>query len=583
MRRRAFGLILGVALVAFPALVQVSPAGALNGDTLVSVGSPDQPFAQNKQNEPAVAIDASNEMVVAAGANDEIDMEACNAGDDTTCPFTPGVGSSGIYFSFDGGHTWGQPTYTGYTARNCLGAVGDDAGCTPEQGPIGTLPWYSENGLVSDGDPALAFGPVPEDGSFSWDNGSRLYYANLTSGFPGNNALKGFEGIAVSRTDDVEAASAGDKNAWMAPVIASKQASATFSDKEQIWVDNASSSPHFGNAYICFARFQGNGAAPMMVLTSTNGGDTWATKQVSRAAAVPPSHWGQSGCSIRSESDGTVRVFWEEFQSPFTFMPPVGTFYTVTSTDGGTSWTRPRALMEATDSCGALQFDGGFFRCVSDGIAGARADLAAAPSVDVANGAPDGADATDELVMSWVDASDGTDHEHVMVSYSTNGRRWSEPVSVESFGDRGYYAAPALSPDGSDLYIVYNAFTTPFRDDTTSARGLVGVVLHADIGSDGVPTTWTELHRSPPGDPRASTQNNLVMEFLGDYVYAAATNDYGVAVWNDVRNGADCPAVDAWRAEMQADPSQYPAGRPAVQQDCPATFGNSDIFGFTSA
>jgi hypothetical protein len=581
VRNRVFLLLVGAAVLTLFA-VPVAPAGAADGDTLVSVGSPASPFAQNKQNEPTVAIDANHPNVVVAGSNDEIDIEACNAGLDTTCPFTSGVGTSGVYISLDSGATWVQPTYTGYSARNCLGAPGGDdttAPCVPQNdGPIGTIPWYYENGLISDGDPALAFGPAPGANGFDWSNGSRLYYANLTSGFPGNSGLKGAEGIGVSRTDDVAAAAAGDKNAWMPPVIASKQASATFSDKEQIWADNASSSPFFGNAYICFGRFQGSGAEAMTVLTSRDGGDSWATKQVSSAAAVPPSRWGTSGCTVRTDSQGTVYVFFEQFMNPEVFPNPIGTHLVVRSFDGGARWTRPVAIGTTHDPCPLLVFDATSNRCVMDGIAGARSDLSGSPSVTIANGAPTGADATDELVRTWVDAAT-TNAEHVMVSTSFDGVHWTDPVHVESSGDRGYYTAPALSPDGTDLYLVYNAFTAPLANDTTSVRGLVGVVMHADVAADGSLSTLTELHRGAVGDPRGSAQNNIIIEFLGDYVYAAATNSYGVAVWNDMRNGADCPAVNTWRAAMAADHSTYPAGRPAIQQDCPATFGNSDIYG----
>jgi hypothetical protein len=448
-------------------------------------------------------------------------------------------------------------------------------------GPIGTLPWYYEEGLASDGDPAVAFGPRPgPDGTFSWANGSRLYYANLTANFSAERdeaAFKGFEAIYVSRTDNVQAAAAGNKDAWMRPVRVSKQSSTTFADKEQIWADNAASSPHFGNAYVCYAAFRSGpgAAAPLVVATSRDGGDSWATKQVSPAHNVAPTRWGQSGCTVRTDSDGVVYVFYEQFQSPFRFLPPMGTHMLVKSFDGGRSWTRPQALYRITDPC--FFVDPVISRCVEDGVAGARNDLSGAPSADIANGAPTGADATDEIVVTWADGRDGLNHEHVMVSYSTNrGASWSAPRAVESSGDRGYYSAPALSPDGTDLYLVYNAFTTPFRTNTTDPRGLVGVVLHANIGAGGAPSGWTVLHRGAVGDPRGSSQNNLQAEFLGDYVYAAATRTYGAAVWNDARNAAVCPAINAWRAALRAGSTAPP---PAPNVDCPARFGNTDIFG----
>jgi hypothetical protein len=196
--------------VAVAAAVLAAP-GALathGGSTEVTVGSPDGLFPQNKQNEPSVAINPIAPNIVAAGANDEIDLEACNVADDTTCPFTAGVGVSGVYFSTTSGDSWQQPTYSGWTARDCLGVAGTSADtCAAHVGPIGTLPRYYENGLVSDGDPAVAFGPKPgAGGTFAWSNGWRLYYANLSSNFSAERSeaeFKGFEAIAVSRLDDI--------------------------------------------------------------------------------------------------------------------------------------------------------------------------------------------------------------------------------------------------------------------------------------------------------------------------------------------------------------------------------------------
>ena len=574
-----------LATVAAALALTASGAMAVPGDREVSVASPSTRFSQNKQNEPAVAMDANHELVLAAGANDNIDMEACNAGDPTTCPFTPGVGVSGIYFSFDGGVHWTQPEYTGLTASDCLGP----AACTAHPGLIGTLPWYFENGLVSDGDPALAFGPRPGPGGFSWTNGSRLYYANLTSnlGSKKDETFKGFEAIYMSRTDNPQAAAAGGpagKAAWMQPVQVTKQSSATFSDKEQIWADNAASSPHFGNVYVCLAKFVGS-SAPMVVATSRDGGTTWSEQHVSPAHNVAAKHFGQSGCTVRTDSHGVVYVLWEEFQNAAKVgFPTTGTHFLVKSFDGGATWTKPMELYTVVDPCFALNFDGTGLRCVEDGLAGARNDLAASPSVSIANGAPTGAGATNRIVNAWADGRNGVNNEAVMFTTSTAGGvpgSWTAPRPIQTAGDRGLYAAPAISPTGTNVWVVYNAFTTPFRNDTTSPRGLVGVVEHASVAGGAV-GGFTPVHRGAVGDPRASSQNNLVLEFLGDYVYAAAGNTYATAVWNDVRDGAVCPAINAWRAGVQTATTADDTPRPAPQRDCPATFGNTDIFGWTS-
>jgi hypothetical protein len=252
------------------------------------------------------------------------------------------------------------------------------------------------------------------------------------------------------------------------------------------------------------------------------------------------------------------------------------------STDGGKSWTKATSVQNVVDPCFFIDPVQG--RCVEDGVAGARNDLAAAPSVDIANGAPTGAGATNEIVDAWADGRDGLNHEHVMISRSVNGgTTWSTPLAIETPGDRGLYAAPALSPDGTDLYVVYNAFTTPYSENTTAPRTLVGVFKHADI-TGGVLGLFSTLNRGTPGDPRGSSANSLVAEFLGDYVYAVATNTYGAGVWNDTRNAPDCPAIDAYRASLQ--PGGSPTPPPAPQQDCPplpSQFGNSDIFGVSIA
>ena len=145
----------------------------------------------------------------------------------------------------------------------------------------------------------------------------------------------------MSRTDDPQSAAAGNKDAWLTPVVISKQSSTTFSDKEQIWADNASSSNYFGTVYVCWAAFRGqelspNAApAPLIVGVSHDGGDTWTTQQITAAANngnVNP----MDGCTVRTDSSGTAYVFGVGTVSSLGHQP-----YELMSrsTDGGASWS----------------------------------------------------------------------------------------------------------------------------------------------------------------------------------------------------------------------------------------------------
>jgi hypothetical protein len=537
---------------------------AAHADSLVTTGSPATTFPQNKQNEPGLALDQFNPTTLVAGANEEIDLAACGTGLTSNCPFTPGIGTSGVYFSPTSSLSFVQPTYTGFTARDQVTPAG---GHSP--GPIGTVPNYFEAGLVADGDPTLAFGPAPDSaGHFSYANGSRLYYSNLaanTATARTEQTFRGFEAVAVSHADNLASAMAGNNSAWSSPAIVTftRQSGTTFSDKPTVWADNAESSPFFGRVYVCYTQFKSqqlNGPAPVAVTYSTDGGDTWSHPVTLSASANNKNGTGRQGCSVRTDSTGRVYVFFESTKNGSSVQ------LMDRSDDGGAKWDTPRAIADVVDVGEPDPVSGDF---VFDGVAGARTD--SFPSVDIAGGAPTGANAPNTIAVVWSDARNGTWDEQARAVFSTDrGDTWSAGRDIAAAGDRPDFPAIALSPDGAHVWLTYDNFLQGFQQDQSAARRMQGKVR---VGT--VTGSFTTKSTGATGDARGSSANALDGEFIGDYNWIVATNSFAVAVYNDVRNAADCPAVDSWRdalANGQSPPQPSPAN------SCPAKFGNSDIY-----
>ena len=280
-------ILAAVAALSFAAatFAALGAAAAAPADTLVSVGSPVTPFSQNKQNEPAVAIDAHAPNVVVAGVQRRDRRGVlCGRRPERPVRSPPGVGVSGVYFSFNGGGSLDAADLH-RTERARLPRARPRARRTT--GPIGTLPGYYEAGLVSDGDPAVAFGPRRgADGRFSFATarGSTTRTSPRPRWPAGEAPFKGFEAIAVSRTrrrrgrgrgQQLGLDRAGDRLEAVVDHVLRQGA--------DLGRQRVVSSPFFGNVYVCWASFRSNSRGqalptPLTVARSSDGGDTWTTQ-----------------------------------------------------------------------------------------------------------------------------------------------------------------------------------------------------------------------------------------------------------------------------------------------------------------
>jgi hypothetical protein len=523
-RRIALAIAVLSALVATAVAIAASSNGGVQANRPQVAGNASSDttavFPTNKQNEPTIAVNPDGTHLI-AGSNDEQLQPPCGPGPvrgataaRNDCSFFPNVGTDGVYTSSDSGATW--------TNRGLLPGFSDGLG--------------APNQLVSDGDPVIAYGPKPNGsgGFLPFANGARAYYAGLASynsgARQGNQAP---ELLTVSRSDD-------NGVSWSSPVIAAGSHGHVFNDKESIWADRNPASPYFGRVYISWTQFRDGPscAEPVMFAYSTDAGLTWS-KPDQITAAHNCGIGGRQGSVIRSGPDGTVYLQWEDTDKS-------GPFQAIAAShDGGATFPRPSKIAGLTDIPAAIP--GSNF----------RTDSFSSMAVDQSSGA---------LYVAWSDAASGVGK---MVVYKSpaGGATWSKIYT--SSGSEGYrfYQGLDVAPNGR-VDLGYQALTA--TDTTKFGTGNALVTAYYVGSADGGATWSAPLAVSPASDPAASAQNNLQLQFWGDYNTLVSTSASAWFIYTDARHGVGCPAVDAYQAGT--------APKPAPEDVCPSQFGNTDAF-----
>jgi hypothetical protein len=531
-------------VVAASATWALSPAGDVqaNQPQVAGVAGSDTSavFPTNKQNEPTIAVNPLDSHLLISGSNDEQEQPPCGPGPVrgaaaavNDCSFFPGVGTSGIYTSSDGGATWVN-----------RGLLDDQAS-------------WRGTGVVSDGDPVITFGPKPDGkGGFTYARGARAYYASLAS----IASQKGAEYIIVSWSDD-------NGLTWSAPTLGqAKTSAAVFNDKNWLSVDGSPSSPFFGRLYLTWTQFRsntatGNGSEPIMVSVSADGGASFlAPKQLSPAGNNGTGN-GRQGSSSAEGPDGTAYVAFEQVSAQVVTI----------SHDGGVSWSKSAAIGPVTD--------------IADPIPGSTFRTDSFPTI-----AADPRTGSTTVWASWSTAT-ATGGRIVVSSSSNGGRTWSAPTTVSTSAEGyAFFQGMAAAPNGRvDLAYQAQVVVDPTAIGVGNARiDAYAVSRNPSTGAWSAPVRIS----TASSDPSASAQNNLQRQFMGDY--NALVND-GTTAWfisTDTRHGVGCAAVDAYQRFLVANHlviqdddevpftgknAPDPSIKPTVTVQCASQFGNSDV------
>ena len=444
--------------------------GALAERTTVgtnrNVATTFSPAPETYQGEIQVAVNPNNPNQIVAAANTWDTMGGACAG-----------GIQAIFYSSDGGATWG------YT-------------CSPGQSAYSSL---SCSGTVYGSDPALY-----------WDDSNNIYINHMLICAIGSN---NYVAMVVARSTNGGATWSGQgvvKNSW---------GSSNFEDKNFFIIDNNSSSPYYGRQYTCWDRNNNEKMA-----YSSNNGSTWTEVDVPTAT----SGTYDLGCDLAVEDNGNVHIVFDTLTCGSTCTNE--RMYYTRSTNGGVSWSTPVLVRDfnlvafSNDSTPDVQDNRGI------GPFGAV-------DVDNSGGSCDG---TLYAVFGDTSSSAATADIYVSRS-TNGGSSWSSPVKVNDDATSRTQFHPFLVVDQSNGQVVvawHDARNDSGNDavDFYTARSTdCGLSFQTNIQASAASSEFNNSSISY-SDMFTSDNPNANPNQYGEYLGLDAQNCKAYLAWTDTRH-----------------------------------------------
>jgi hypothetical protein len=124
--------------------------------------------------------------------------------------------------------------------------------------------------------------------------------------------------------------------------------------------------------------------------------------------------------------------------------------------------------------------------------------------------------------------------------------------------------------------LAFDALTAPPANDPWQTGVQVYDAYYAQSAAGGTAFGAPVRVSSASSNPDGSSYNNLMEQFIGDYIDVVSGPTSAYVVWTDSRNASRCAAVNGYRSAVYGGSKTAVAPNPDAV--CARSFGDTDTF-----